>query len=421
MLEYDREGQSILKQVRGQSGIGRSALLVLVLGAAGHPAVAQNPRIAPTPRPVVGNLPPSPPEQYLPQPPEIRVETWQEGFEAIWSLEFAADGRLFLTEKFGRVRVVSPAGQLQAAPWAAIDVMREGGEGGLMGLALHPRFPREPWVYLMYTAYKQGRPVNRVARVREANGRGASEQILLDDLPAALNHNGGRLIFGPDGMLYVSAGDAYLPMDGQDLSSPGGAILRITPEGRVPPDNPWRSNPTWAYGLRNPNGLAFRPRTGTLFAADHGPTSEWGPPRIMDRDELNIIEKGANYGWPLVVGAAGERGMRDPLLSWIPSTPPGALLFYDADLLPFLKGDLLYSTLAGQALLRIRFQDSADRNKVTAIERWFNTGPRGASTYGRLRGMTVGPDGAIYVGTSNRDGRGAPRSGDDRILRIRPG
>ena len=415
-----RKSQSTLKQVMGQSGIGKSAVLALILGTGVHPAVTQNPRIVPTPRPIVGELPPSPAEQYLPSPAGIRVETWQEGLEAIWSLQFAADGRLFLTEKFGRVRVVSPAGQLQPAPWIAVEVMREGGEGGLMGLALHPRFPREPWVYLMYTTYKQGRAVNRVSRVREAEGRGASEQILLDDLPAALNHNGGRLIFGPDGMLYVSAGDAYHPMDAQDLSSPGGAILRLTPEGRVPPDNPWPANPIWAYGLRNPNGLAFRPRTGALFAGDHGPTSEWGPPRIADRDELNLIEKGANYGWPLVVGAAGQRGMRDPLLSWIPSTPPGALLFYDADLLPFLKGDLLYSTLAGQALLRIRFQDPGNPNKVTAIERWFNTGPRGSSTYGRLRAMTVGPDGAIYVGTSNRDGRGAPRSGDDRILRIRP-
>jgi glucose/arabinose dehydrogenase len=380
----------------------------------------QNPRIVPTPRPVVGELPPSPEEQYLPQPPGIVVDTWLGGLEAIWTLQFAPDGRLFLTERPGRVRVVSASGQLQATPWAVIDVMNEGGEGGLMGLALHPRFPKEPWVYLMYTAYKQGRPVNRVVRFREVDGRGTAEQVLLDDLPAALNHNGGRLIFGPDGMLYVSAGDAYHPMDGQNRESPGGAILRVTPDGRVPTDNPWPSNPTWAYGLRNPNGMAFRPRSNTFFAADHGPTSEWGPPRIMDRDELNIIEKGVNYGWPLVVGAGRQPGMRDPLLSWIPSTPPGALVFYEADLLPFLKGDLLYSSLAGQALLRIRFQDPANPNTVTAVERWFNTAPRGVSTYGRLRGMTIGPDGAIYIGTSNRDGRGVPRGEDDRILRIRP-
>ncbi|HYN10752.1 MAG TPA: PQQ-dependent sugar dehydrogenase [Vicinamibacterales bacterium] len=404
-----------------RSKIASRAAVVLLLSTSAVSAARQNPRIVPTPQPIVGELPASPPEQYLPQPPGVSVETWQSGLEAIWSLQFAPDGRLFLTEKFGRVRVVSRTGQLHPAPWIAIDVMNEGGEGGLMGLALDPRFPREPWVYLMYTGYKQGRPVNRVVRFRETDGRGQSEQVLLDDLPGALNHNGGRLAFGPDGMLYVSAGDAYHPMSAQDLSSPAGAILRLTPEGRVPPDNPWPGNPIWAQGLRNPNGLAFRPRTGTLFAGDHGPTSEWGPPPIRDRDELNLIEKGVNYGWPLVVGAARQPGLRDPLLSWIPSTPPGALVFYDASLLPQLKGDLLYSSLAGQALLRIRFQDAANPNRITAIERWFNTGPRGASVYGRLRGMTVGPDGAVYVGTSNRDGRGAPRAGDDRILRIRPG
>jgi quinoprotein glucose dehydrogenase len=134
----------------------------------------------------------------------------------------------------------------------------------------------------------------------------------------------------------------------------------------------------------------------------------------------HIIRKGGNYGWPLVVAAAGQKDLVDPLLSWIPSTPPGALVFYSADLMPQLKGDLFYSSLAGQALLRIRLQDEQNPDRVTAIERWFNTGPRGQSVYGRLRGMTVGPDGAIYVGTSNRDGRGLASPGDDRILKIRP-
>jgi len=381
---------------------------------------AQNPRIVPTPRPIVGELPASPPEQYLPAPPNVSVESWITGLEAVWSMAFAPDGRLFLTEKFGRVRLIAADGRLDPAPWATIDVMREGGEGGLMGLALHPRFPREPWVYVMYTGYSPQGAVNRVVRFRETGGRGRSEEVVLDGLPAALNHNGGRILFGPDGMLYVSAGDAYHPMLAQDRSSPAGAILRVTPEGQVPPDNPWPGNPIWAYGLRNPNGLAFQPGTGALFAADHGPTSEWGPPRIMDRDELNLIRQGANYGWPLVVGAAAQPGLVDPLLAWIPSTPPGALVFYDADLMPLLKGDLFYSSLAGQALLRIRFRDAAAPARVTAIERWFNTGPRGSAAYGRLRALAVGPDGALYVATSNRDGRGAARPGDDRILRIRP-
>lgn len=393
---------------------------LLVLGAAALVAArAQNPLIVPTPRPMIGILPDAPAERYVPAPPDVTTESWLTGLEAVWSLQFAADGRLFLTEKPGRIRVVDREGRLDPVPWARIPVVEPGGEGGLMGLALHPDFPRQPFVYVMYTTYRaDGARVNRVTRFREVNGRGTDEQAIVDDLPAALNHNGGRILFGPDRMLYISAGDAYHPMLAQDLTSPAGAILRVTAEGRIPPDNPWPGNPVWARGLRNPNGLAFQPGTGTLFAGDHGPTSEWGPPQIMARDELDVIRKGANYGWPLVVGSAGRPEFEDPLLAWMPSTPPGALLFYDGRLLPALRGDLFYSSLAGQALLRIRFEDARRPERVTTIERWFTTAPRGQSVYGRLRALAVGPDGAIYVGTSNRDGRGQPRPGDDRVIRI---
>ena len=395
-----------------------AAMALIAIATGRDPTRPQNPRIVPTPHPIVGELPAAPAEIYLPEPPGIVVSTWIPGLEAVWSMQFAPDGRLFLTEKPGRVRVVDRQGTLQPDAWATLPVVPRGGEGGLMGLALHPEFPREPWVYVMYTTFKDGARVNRVSRFREVNGRGTGEAILIDDLPAALNHNGGRLIFGPDRMLYVSAGDAYHPMAAQDLGTPAGSILRVTPDGRVPPDNPWPGNPIWARGLRNPNGLAFRPRDGVLFAADHGPTSEWANPRVMDRDELNLITRGGNYGWPVVVGAARQKGLIDPLLAFIPSTPPGALIFYDHAQMPQLRGDLFYTSLTGQALLRIRFQDAANPTRITAIERWFNTGPRGESGYGRLRALAVGPDGALYIGTSNRDGRGVPRAGDDRILRI---
>lgn len=277
----------------------------------------------------------------------------------------------------------------------------------------------------MYTVQKGDEVANRVSRFRKVGGRSAREEVLLDDLPADRNHNGGRIRFGPDGMLYIGAGDARERTRAQNLDIPAGAILRITPEGEVPPDNPWSGNPIWAYGLRNPHGLAFRPSDGALFVADHGPTGEWRDPRIGAYDEINIIRKGGNHGWPLVVGASGKPEFVDPLLAWIPSVPPGDLAFYDRDLMPELNGDLFFSTLMSEALIRIRFQDPADPDRVTAIERWFNTriwrpGGRGVTVYGRLRGMTVGPDGALYVGTSNRDGRREPLPGDDRVLRIVP-
>lgn len=367
-------------------------------------------------RPIIGNLPRFPLEVYHLNPPGVTVDTVAQGLDVVWSLEFAADGRLFLTEKAGRVRIISPEGVLDPTPWLTVqNVAAEIRENGLNGLALHPRFPAEPWIYVMYTVDGAGDEVtNRVSRFREVNGRGAEEQILLDDIPGATTHNGGRLRFGPDGMLYIGTGDARVRGRAQDLNNVGGSLLRLTPEGEVPADNPWPGSPIWAYGFRNPLGIAFRPDDGTLFVADHGPTTEWEP-RIGAFDEINIIEKGQNYGWPRVVGAPGVDGYVDPILSWVPSVPPGDLIFHN--------GDLYLSALWSEALIRIRFQDPSDPNRVTAVERWFNEriwrdGEPSESLYRRLRALAVGPDGALYLGTTNRDGRFEPEPFDDRVLRI---
>lgn len=383
---------------------------------AGPPAQA-GPALEP---PLVGELPPTPEEVFLPAPEGISVTPYVTGLKIVWSLEFAPDGRLFLAEREGRIRVVSPGGQLDATPWHTFAGMQVRLEDGLLGLTLHPQFATQPWVYAFYTVQKGEQYVNRVSRFREVNGRAGEEQVLIDDLPSFRIHNGGRLRFGPDGMLYVTVGEISEPTRAQDLANMGGKILRVTPEGAVPADNPFPGSPVWAYGMRNTHGLAFRQSDGALFAADNGPTGEWGPLQIRALDELNIIQKGGNHGWPKAVGAPGDSRYVDPLLAWIPSNPPGDLIFYTGELMPQLKGDLFYSGLASQALFRFRFQDPANPNKVTAVERWF-TGPgRGAdSVYGRLRGMAVGPDGALYVGTGNF-GRNTAREGDDRVLRIAP-
>jgi quinoprotein glucose dehydrogenase len=385
-----------------------TALGFLAAGAGGQTLEAD--------RPVMGELPLAPLEIYHLNPPGVTVETFLTGLDVVWGMEFAPDGRLFLTEKSGRIRIVSADGALDPEPWATVaNVNAELREQGLMGLAIHPEFPAQPWIYVMYTVNKGGtNVVNRVSRFREADGRGTAEEVLLDDLAAGRTHNGGRIRFGPDGMLYIGTGDARERQRAQNLDNPAGSILRITPEGAVPADNPWPDNPIWAYGLRNAHGLAFRPADDALFAADHGPTVEWEP-RIGAYDEINIVEKGGNYGWPRVVGAPGDPQYVDPILSWIPSVPPGDLVFH--------QGDLYLSALWSEALIRIRFQDPDDPNRVTGVERWFNSrvwrdGVASESLYGRLRGMAVGPDGALYLGTSNRDGRLEPRPGDDRVLRI---
>jgi len=391
----------------------RASLSIIMLAALGASVGAVH---AQDDRPIMGNLPAFPLEVYHLNPPGVAVETVAEGLDVVWSLEFAADGRLFLTEKAGRVRIVNSNGELDPVPWVTVQsVTAEIRENGLNGLALHPSFPEEPWVYVMYTVDRGGDQVtNRVSRFREVDGRGGEEQILFDDIPGATTHNGGRIKFGPDGMLYIGTGDARDRRRAQNLENVGGSVLRLTPEGDVPADNPWPGNPIWAYGFRNALGIAFRPGDGQLFVADHGPTTEWEP-RIGAFDEINIVEKGANYGWPLVVGAPGMADYVDPILSWIPSVPPGDLIFHN--------GDLYVTALWSEALVRIRFQDSAEPNRVTGVERWFNArvwrdGVASESLYRRVRALTVGPDGAIYLGTSNRDGRLEPEPFDDRVLRI---
>lgn len=387
-----------------------SITLIAVLGASVGATQAQDDR------PIMGNLPTFPLEVYHLNPPGVTVETIAERLDVVWSLQFAPDGRLFLTEKAGRVRIIDPSGELDPTPWVSVqNVTAEIRENGLNGLALHPDFPAEPWVYVMYTVDRGGEQVtNRVSRFREVDGRGGEEEILLDDIPGATTHNGGRIKFGPDGMLYIGTGDARDRRRAQNLENIGGSILRLTPEGDVPSDNPWPGNPIWAYGFRNPTGIAFRPEDGQLFVADHGPTVEWEP-RIGAFDEINIVEKGANYGWPIVVGAPGVDGYVDPILSWIPSVPPGDLIFHN--------GDLYVTALWSEALIRARFEDASDPNRVTGVERWFTTrvwraGVPSESLYRRVRALTVGPDGAIYMGTSNHDGRLEPEPFDDRVLRI---
>lgn len=393
--------------------LSAAALPLLLL--VGSPAAAQTPA---GDTPVIGRLPVSPPERFFPEPTAVIVDSYVEGLETVWGLAFARDRRLFITERPGRIRVVSARGQLDDTPWAVVENVAAEGEGGLMGIALHPNFPTDPWVYVMYTARQGDGRVNRVSRFREVGGRGVEEQVLLDNLPAGEYHNGGRLRFGPDGMLYIGAGDAGQRQLAQDAPEPAGSILRIAADGSIPADNPYPNSPVFAYGLRNPQGLAFR-EDGALFAADHGPTTEWRDQNIGGHDEINQILRGANYGWPRVIGAAGEAGLFDPIIAWDPALPPGDLLFYYGAM-PSLNGNLFMTSLGGEALIRIQFRDPRTPSRITAVERWFNSAEGGESAYGRLRAMTIGPDGALYVGTSNHDGRGTPRDDDDQVLRIAP-
>jgi quinoprotein glucose dehydrogenase len=388
--------------------------LIFVLGLALPFALAG----AASADPVVGPRPQGVDDVALEGAPGYRVETWVAGLEAPWSLVFLPDGNALVSERPGRVRLIRN-GALRAEPYAQLDVAT-GGEGGLMGLALHPDFPRAPFVYVMHTYFPGPLPAffrkNRIVRLRHLGDTGAFERVVLDDIPGALNHNGGRIGFGPDGMLYATAGETYEAELAQDMASLGGKILRVTPEGGIPADNPFPGSAVWSLGHRNPQGLAWHPAGGELFVSEHGPSGEFG---LSAHDEINVVTKGANYGWPRAVGAPALAPYRDPLVAWkTPTTPPSGMAFW--------RGDLFVATLRSEALVRIALAQAGGAYRVERIERWFAPAAsessrqsiNGENRPGRLRDAVAGPDGALYVLTNNRDGRGRPRAGDDRILRI---
>tara|TARA_R110002072_G_scaffold216658_3_gene374100 strand:+ start:907 stop:2154 length:1248 start_codon:yes stop_codon:yes gene_type:complete len=375
-----------------------------------------------------GELPPMPEITWIPSPEGYQVDEYASDLQVVWAIKFAPDGRMFVTERPGRVRIISADGVMDPESWLSLEErIFFQGESGLTGLAFHPDYPQVPWVYVMYTYMSDEGPFNRISRYTEVNGRAGEETVLYDGLAAQArggSHSGGTLQFGEDGMLYVATGDAFERQRSNDLQDLSGAVLRITPEGTVPADNPWPGNPIWAHGMRNPHGLTWQPGTGNLFAGDHGPTGE---DQLMAHDRIIVLEGGRHHGWPIFVGAINSPDYVDPILTFVPSSPPGDVMFYTGDLMPELKNDLFVSVLGFQPqdrqnLMRIRFQDPADPTRPTAMERWFNDG-QGNSVYGRLRALAVGPDGALYVGTSNHDGRqmtASMREQPDRILRITP-
>lgn len=337
---------------------------------------------------------------------QTSVEVIARGLDTPWAIDFAPDGRMFLTERPGRIRVIEN-GQLQPEPWMIVDSV-EVGEGGLLGLALDPQFAMNRYVYVAYT-YRSpdGRLQNRLARLREdpVTRRGVFDRVLLESVPGNSNHDGGRVKIGPDGKVYWTMGDAGNASLAQNLASLNGKILRLNLDGTVPADNPFAGSYVYAYGHRNPQGLAWQPGTGLLYETEHGPS---GSPCC--RDEVNLIEPGRNYGWPIIMGDQTAAGMVSPLIhsgdtiTWAPS---GATFVTQG---PW-AGSMLFTGLRGQTLYRLTL-DPNDPRRVVSFERLL------VQQYGRLRDVVEGPDGLLYVLTSNRDGRGNPMPDDDRVLRL---
>lgn len=345
----------------------------------------------------VGRVPPN--CEFAPCPRENQSKTIKvvaQNLEIPWGLAFLPDRSILFTERPGRVRMVDGSGNLTLI--ATIPSVKHIGEGGLLGITIHPDFANNKFVYLYYTYSSSGdNTLNKVSRFRLEEGKLVNEQVVVDSIPGAANHNGGRIKFGPDNFLYITTGDAQNPSQAQDRNSLAGKILRVTDGGKPAPGNPF-NNLVYSYGHRNPQGLAWD-NYGRLWETEHGSTAF---------DEVNVIHKGENFGWPEIRGDDGREGMQKPFAhsgnaTWAPSGVAA------------LNNKLYFAGLRGQAIYSF---DISPKVTLEIGERKVVEHFKGE--FGRIRDVVLGPDNFLYITTSNKDGRGTSRAGDDKIIKIDP-
>ncbi|MES1215367.1 MAG: PQQ-dependent sugar dehydrogenase [Bacteroidota bacterium] len=327
---------------------------------------------------------------------QIKDSILVSGLNFPWEILWGPDNFIWMTERTGKVSRVNPATGI-VTPVITISDVVSNGEGGLLGMALRPQFSTTPQVFVVYDYNNGGNYREKVVRYTYDGTTLINPVIIIDNIMAAGIHNGSRLLI-VDEKLYISTGDASNQSLPQNTATINGKILRLNLDGSIPADNPIAGNPVWSYGHRNPQGLVYA--NGILYSTEHGPDTD---------DEINIIEKGRNFGWPTVKGYCNEsdeqsfcttNNVKEPIKAWTPTIATSGMDYYNNDLIPQWKNSLLVATLKNTRLMQLKLDDA--HTSVSETNEFFN------GTYGRMRDLCIAPDGKVYICTSN--------GGDDKII-----
>ncbi len=339
-------------------------------------------------------------KQPKPQLVSYTVETVAENLRVPWSMVFTLPQRILVSERTGAIRIIEN-GKLLDKPLRTFPEVAATGEAGLMGITLDPNYADNKLLYAAVAYQKQDRMVIKIVKFLDGVPETAEPTIILDDIPAASNHSGTRLKFGIDGKLYMTTGDAQQKESAQVSDSRAGKVLRMNRDGS--------SLEVFALGFRNSQGLDWDPETNELWVVDHGPSGFDGP---RGGDEINLVRQGNNYGWPLVSHDRNQSGLEAPKLTFTPAIAPAALTFYRGSVFPQFTSSLFFSGLVGTGVYRAEL--SEDRLSISGWEKLKDI------DVGRVRDIVEGPEGYLYFTTSNTDGRGTKRAGDDKIYRLVP-
>lgn len=329
-------------------------------------------------------------------PDETKPEIVAQDLNVPWEIVFLPDStgdfsenlEFLITQRNGTLVRIGDDRKMYTVPG-----VKEMGEGGLLGLTLHPNFHENGFLYVYFTTNSG----NKVVRYSLTESNLENPKVVVQHIPEASNHNGGRIAFGPDGFLYITTGDSQNESLAQDINSLAGKILRVIDDGQIPSDNPF-GNAVYSYGHRNVQGMTWD-EDGRLWATEHGRSG-----LRSGLDELNLIKKGANYGWPVIQGDEIRENMERPVIhsggsdTWAPS----GITYYD--------NSLFFTGLRGQGLYQAKLDESGER--ISKLVKHFD------GEFGRIRTVSLGPDGYFYILTNNTDGRGSPRDGDDKLIRI---